>query len=408
MTVIDTETRAALEELRDAGTHRLHIAATGAAAGLQGILWSVPGCSALFGGASFPYAQAETDALLGFSPGQYASRSTAVDLAIAAFMKVASSASTRAPVGVGIAASVTSLEDHRGDHRVHVAVFGEGIARVSTMVLRKGGDDARRRDGEACDLFALGEIMAALAVPMSYESHPAARVRAAASTFGLADPIEAQALFAERLMANPLVLACGQRRPVTDITSLGPYSLLLHPGTFDPPHEGHITGSRAAFDVFVAESASRRPSTVRRLVHTITIDPPNKPKLTTAIALRRALALGKQGCDTLLSAGDPLFVDKAQRFPNACFVVGADTVIRMLDPQWGPSPEDVMDALMRAGACLYVIGREVTNVQGKTDFVTLKHPWIQTKIPDGYGFIFRHVPGRWDVSSSAIRAAKSQ
>lgn len=406
MTSIDTGTRAALEELRDAGTHRLHIAATGAAAGLQGIFWSVPGCSALLGGASFPYAQSETDALLGFSPGQYATRSTAVDLAIAAFMKVASSATVRAPVGVGIAASVASLEAHRGDHRVHVAVFGEGIARVATMVLRKDGKDARQRDGEACDLFALVSIMAALE-ERTVGTPDFVRVMAAANSFDLLQGEEAETLFTERLMANPLVLAHGRRRPITDITAMGPDGVLLHPGTFDPPHEGHIDGSRAAFHIFVADGARRRPSDVRRLVHTITMDPPNKPKLTVTTGLRRTLALGKLGCDTLLSTGDPLFVDKARRFPGACFVVGADTVIRMLDPQWGPSPETVADALMRAGTRLYVIGREVTNALGKTDFVTLDHPWIQSRIPDGYGFLFRHVPGRWDVSSSALRAAKA-
>ena len=50
---------------------KVFVAATGAGAGIQASLWSVPGSSAFLAGAAFPYAAHETERLLGFRPERF-------------------------------------------------------------------------------------------------------------------------------------------------------------------------------------------------------------------------------------------------------------------------------------------------------------------------------------------------
>ena len=69
-----------MEEFKTAGVN-IHVIATGAGSGLQNMLWSTPGCSSYFSGASFPYAQEEQEELLGFMPEHFCSEEAAVDLA---------------------------------------------------------------------------------------------------------------------------------------------------------------------------------------------------------------------------------------------------------------------------------------------------------------------------------------
>jgi hypothetical protein len=194
----------------------------------------------------------------------------------------------------------------------------------------------------------------------------------------------------DRLATNPLVLACGLRRPISDLDTR---RLVLHPGTFNPPHVGHIGGSKCALDVHHGKG---RPTA--RLLHWLTTEPPNKPRLTVAEALKRARAISRMGHDTLITAGDPLYVDKAARFPGAALVVGVDSLIRMLDPRWGVAPADVVSAFDRYGTRVYVMGREVDG-----EFLTLDSPRVSQLIPFDARFIFSPVPGRWDVSSTQLR-----
>jgi hypothetical protein len=110
---------AALRELRP--TPKVFVAATGAGAGIQASLWSVPGSSAFLAGAAFPYAAHETERLLGFRPAKFCDEDAAVELAIAAYLRgreaalaETSGAPAKAPiVGLGLTASVSSLEPHR-------------------------------------------------------------------------------------------------------------------------------------------------------------------------------------------------------------------------------------------------------------------------------------------------------
>src|SRR6185436_5356447 len=96
---------------------KVFVAATGAGAGIQASLWSVPGSSAFLAGATFPYAAHETERLLGFRPEKFCNEDAAVELAIAAYLRAREATFAETPgaparsraIGLGLTASVASL-----------------------------------------------------------------------------------------------------------------------------------------------------------------------------------------------------------------------------------------------------------------------------------------------------------
>src|SRR6185437_16960595 len=115
------------------------------------------GSSAFLAGAAFPYAAHETQRLLGFRPARFCDEDAAVELAIAAYLRgreAAIAATTDAAgkekvIGLGLTASVASLEPHRGDHRVFIATLSERGAMTWSARLPKGTGEAQRSiDGQ--------------------------------------------------------------------------------------------------------------------------------------------------------------------------------------------------------------------------------------------------------------------
>jgi hypothetical protein len=334
-------------------TRRIFLACTGAGAGAQQELWKVPGCSAYFAGAAFPYGEDQTGDFLGFRPERFCSRETAIDLAIAAYHRAWDGPGCDA-VGVGLTATVASTREHRGGHRVHGAVMTSGGVRCQTLSLPKGvGETARQRDGVECDLLA---------------------VRLATAPDGFPDATtEAWARFFER----PVWTVEGKRGPAAEIGARP----VLFPGAFNPPHAGHIEPARATGATFA-----------------VCANAPHKPPLSLAELVQRAKML--RGHRVLFSEGDPLYLDKSRRFPGATFVIGADALERMLDPKWGLSPTALLAELAQLGARFLVIERRSRGKVLTSDDV-LRGAGVHPE----YSSLFRTVPGRWDVSSTDLRAA---
>jgi hypothetical protein len=95
-----------------------------------------------------------------------------------------------------------------------------------------------------------------------------------------------------------------------------------------------------------------------------------------------------------ITCADPLFIDKAHQFPGAGIVLGVDSLIRMLDPAWGPSIGEMLDDFRALGTRFYVVGRLVGD-----RWMTLD----DLAIPDAFAELFEAVDGRLDVSSTALR-----
>ena len=339
---------------------RVYVVATGAGAGIQEELWRVPGASSFLAGAEFPYAQDAIHRFLGFRPKQYACQETAIDLAMGAYLRAVTEDLKVEPVGLAVSASVASIEAHRGDHRVHVAVMTRTRVLAGTMVLEKGTGAARRAvDGDWADMLGLDALAIALG-----ESNEGAEQK-------LAD-VSGQAR--SQFFARPFFTSAGKRSPEAEINWKGQ---ALFPGAFNPPHAGHFgianEGGPAVF--------------------AITANPPHKEALSLSEMLRRAALL--EGHNRLFTEGDALYAEKARRFPGIPILIGVDACLRMLGPQWGVPLEPLLEVFEARGTRFRVANRG----EG------IEAVWRM--VPDRARYLFTSLSGEWSGSSTEIRAKMS-
>jgi hypothetical protein len=71
----------------------------------------------------------------------------------------------------------------------------------------------------------------------------------------------------------------------------------------------------------------------------------------------------------------------------------------MLDPKWGIEVVPLLEEFERLGTIFYVVGR---TLGGK--FTALANLFDLGLIPKDKAALFQQVPGRWDISSTAVRA----
>lgn len=362
----------------------VYMICTGAGAGIQEMLWEVPGISDVLCGAEFPYAKEMTDTTLGFEPTKYVSPETAVDLAMTAFYKVADRPGA---VGLGLTAAVASSRAHRGDHRVYIATVSDTGCRVFCGTLQKGEGQAQRLvDGALCNALGFATLVQSLGLDLSLTSSPYAKALASLQEFRIIE--DASALLTDRFFERPYFTASGKR----ELLAARPKGLIL-PGAFNPPHEGHHKLAAAASEEFVA-GYGEAFMPAARVTYAVSQKTPHKGSLTVTEMLRRAKLL--TGLDRMFTREDPLYIDKARQHPGSNFIVGVDAVSRLLDPAWGLNPNTQFQEFQALGTHFYVAGRTVDGV-----FKTLN----DLPIPPAWRHLFHQVPGRWDISSSAIRAA---
>lgn len=347
----------------------IHVICTGAGAGLQKTLWEVPGSSAYLSGASFPYRQEETVKTLGFTPDSYCSREASIDLACVAYMRAYSFGGKR-PIGLGLTASVASEKEHRGDHRVHACVISdERVIAFSTTIGKAVGEGARISDGRFADSVGLSMLMQA--VDPSWHDPSTADDCMDVSTSAL-----------ERFFERPFFGKNGDRLAVL------PEKVVLYPGSYNPVHPGHLGLAKAVGD-----------KALRSVVFHVTTDGPHKSPLGLQDLLKRVRML--RGHDRFFTRGDALFVDKARRFRGVPIAIGADSLLRMLDPKWGPSVMPMLYEMAQLGSRFYVAARTVDG-----ELLTLKRV-IELSGVEDYDLLhqlFESVDGVWDFSSTQERA----
>jgi nicotinic acid mononucleotide adenylyltransferase len=347
----------------------IHVVATGAGAGLQKLLWEVPGSSAYLSGCSFPYDQDEQAELLGFMPEHFCSEEAAVDLASAAYMK-AYKFGGKLPVGVGLAASVASEKIHRGDHRIHACVITNPFVRCAEVHLEKGvGEEKRVKDGDASDALGFHLMMDTIFDVTSPFVHPH----------------DATAMAMDRFWQNPYFSATGKRGTSFE----GRYAIM--PGAFNPPHAGHFGAAQASMDEY------NYPA-----VFETTAEPPHKGALTVQELLQRAKML--HGYDRIFTRKLPYYLDKARAYPGKPFILGADAMVRMMDPKWGLDPIDMFKEFINLNTKLFVASREI---DGK--LVTCEDILSDLKRNGKMGVwtlamnVLMPLDGHWNISSTELR-----
>jgi hypothetical protein len=162
----------------------------------------------------------------------------------------------------------------------------------------------------------------------------------------------------------------------------------LYSGAFNPLHEGHRQLARLAED---------------RLGQSVYFELPlinaDKAPIEAGEARRRIAQFAHYAPVVLTTA--PLFSQKAQLFPHSTFILGADTVTRLVQPRfYQDNPANMLASLWeirKAGCQFLVAGRQ----QDET-FLTLS----DISLPFGYQELFIEIPEddfRVYLSSSDLR-----
>ena len=279
-------------------------------------------------------------------------------------------------MGLGIAASVTSNKVHRGDHRIFACVMTNDKVISTSRFLEKESEYSnvvqRHLDGDMADMIGMTLLHHVIGGFM--EMSPNLIVK------------DATELAKERFLKRPFFAANGQR---FETMPKGKYALLS--GAFNPPHEGHFGVAQQAMDEYNY-----------RAVFEITVDPPHKDALTVQAMLERSQML--RGHDRLFNTGLPLYLDKAKRYPKTPLILGADAMLRMLDPKWGLNVGEMFGAFYELGTKLLINGREIdgnfVTCDDILDNIKANHPfkdWASARI------IMKPLSGVWNISSTELR-----
>lgn len=323
---------------------------TGGAGFLSEVL-GVPGASRTVLEAKVPYAAASLAELLGGQPEQACSGPTARAMAMAALQRALHLAQSAEPSAVGGAeappagpnagpgadhifgfaatASLATDRAKRGPCRAHVAV--QTLAQTSHASLALSGERPSQEAAlvEHCWRTLLAALK--LEAPEQRTAGEAGKIEQVLAPKPWRSLISgaSRAIFIEQDRGTPSE-QCSE---------------LLFPGAFNPLHEGHRRM------MAVAEAKTGLSGAFELSVRNI-----DKP-LLDYIEIQRRLA---QFRHPVWLSRMPSFVEKANRFPGAVFIVGTDTLVRIANRRYyggDAELERALAALAEREARFLVFGR---------------------------------------------------
>ena len=355
------------------------VVVTGGGAQLVSWLLTVPGASRTALEVLVPYSERALADFLGERPHQVASVETAETMSRQAYRRAMELADSDGPVvGIGCTAAVATDRAKRGAHRVHVARCTAHSVVTYSLEFTKGLRDRVGEDTIA-SLLVVRALAEAAGVPMDVAIPLSATEHLIIG--GSGDPID---LLVAGAIDTVLVRADGT------ITPNGRPDGAVLSGSFDPLHAGH------------RELASVASETLEMQV-TLEMSVANvdKPPLS-APAIRERLDQFA-GTYAVVLTKAPTFAEKARVLPRTCFVIGYDTMKRLIDPVYYGDDERSMTkalaSIAQLGGRFLVAGRLEDGV-----FRTLS----DVPVPDEFCNIFEPIPEhrfRRDISSTHLRTS---
>jgi hypothetical protein len=357
---------------------------TGGGAEAVGWLFSVPGGSRSILEVIVPYDEHSLADFLGYYPSSFCSPQTARAMADRALQRAHWLTPGEPVLGLACTASLRSERPKRGAHRFHLAIQTNLCVLTFSLTLTK---DARTREEEEriVDLVLLNAMAESLELSERVDVPLLPGERIEQQMLPSEDPLAS--LFAGRFAAVCLQTD-GRANPHV------PRPKLILSGSFNPLHAGHLALAKSAAEWTGFEAAFE-----------LTILNADKPPLPPEEVRRRTASFIWQAPLWLTRAAT--FVEKAELFPGAVFVVGSDTAERIVQARfYGGSEERLalaMNRLRELGCRFLVAGR----VNPNGDFVGLDN----LEIPKDHLDLFASVPAerfRVDLSSTQLRQADDQ
>jgi hypothetical protein len=368
-----------VETILASGT-QMAIATTGGGSSLLNWLFNHPGASRALLEAQIPYANSALDEYLGFLGPHRAEMQTARDMANIAYARArVLSINEQAPcLGVGLTAALATGRIRRGADRGHIALRSAAAYRFFELSLEKGMAD-RLQQEEVLSRFALNEIARQCEVSAKLQLPEWASVDSV--EWGLDDPLD--------LLLRGIVELVEVDKDGRVAVDINRRNRLLFPGSFNPLHEGHCQLAAAAARL------SEREVALEISVHNVDKPPLEQRELEQRLELAR-------GRFAVCLTREPTFYGKARHFCSPHFVIGYDTVVRLLDEKYyeegAMGMERALEELLNRACRFWVAGRQIGGA-----YRTLNDVVIPAALSELFTAI-NEEHFRLDISSTEVRA----
>ena len=329
----------------------------------------VPGASKSVLEAYVPYAKESLDYYLLKQPDHYCSLGTTLSMAAKAYSaakKIDPNTNPKNLLGVAVTASLATNYSKKGEHKFFIAIQTYKYSSSFSYSFVKGELSREEEEKTVTD-----HIINAIAQSCEVKNHMISENSS----------LEIKTVEAEK---NWVKLVDSK---IDFVSSSNRIPELIFPGSFNPFHSGHNSMSELA-----------EKKTGLGLAYEICIQNADKPPLSYH-EIEKTLDQFNHGHEWVLTKAGK-FTDKAALFPNSVFIIGADTLTRILDEKFYLNRRDMLnqlDLFNSHNINFLVFGRKI-----KSNFIDLDSVTIPEHIAkrfSGFGEeIFRD-----DISSSLIR-----
>ena len=211
----------------------------------------------------------------------------------------------------------------------------------------------------------------------------------------------------------PYIVFSSNNQKDHDLSSL-PSKYIVFPGSFNPLHQGH-EGLADVVQNYVQKN--KTSSEEVPVFFEISAMHPDKGFLEKQDLLKRIDQFIKKDKNVIISRA-PLYVDKARNYPNSILAVGADTMIRILDPKY---QKDLLDKdkinsmindlkiMLNHNVSFIVAGRKDNKTNEYLTCNNIINNSKKLNISSKLLSIFEELPEeefRVDISSTEIRARR--